>query len=705
MIQKGTACRPFPFFLTFLNKVVYWSYTNVFHARTRKGILMKRTIRLIFAVALLLCCLTVTASAEVYSGKCGDYAYWGYDPNTQTLTISGEGNVRNKVDGYWEYRSKIKTIIIQEGITSLGDRAFEGYAAVSEVMLPKSLRIIGSRAFWGCSSLSTITLSEGLIWIEEEAFYYCDSLRTIELPNTVREIGEWAFRYSGLNSITIPESIEVIGENCFQNCVLENIILPGKDITYESGVFSYCKNLKSITIPEGITTLGESMFEGSGLTDIKLPQSLTNIKSRVFRYCIGLKKISLPDNITMLSHEVFKDSGLESVTIPESITVIPRSAFENCVSLHTINLPKTVVQISSSAFWNCDALTNITIPEGVENIEGSAFRDCNYLSKITLPISVSKIGTNAFLQCNRLNDVYYAGRRQESINIQEGNDCLTTAEWHYNYVPTPDAPTIKASVNTTTGKPKVSWTKVNGADLYRVYRATSKTGSYTRVKSTSSGSFTDTSAKAGKTYYYKVKAVNTENSVTSGYSNRVSLVCILSKPELTMKVDTASGKPKLVWDAVSGADEYTVYRATSKNGTYGRIAFTSDTTYIDKTANAGVNYYYAVRAVHNTIDADSEKSNVVSRVCDLAKPVVSIKLYKKDPRLTWDKISGAEKYYVYRATSKDGEYTHVKTTKSSTSFTDTTAKAGKTYYYKVKAIHSNSAANSAYSSVKYITAK
>ena len=84
---------------------------------------------------------------------------------------------------------------------------------------------------------------------------------------------------------------------------------------------------------------------------------------------------------------------------------------------------------------------------------------------------------------------------------------------------------------------------------------------------------------------------------------------------------------------------------------------------------------------------------------------MTIKLKNGDPRLTWEKVDGAAKYYIYRATSKDGKYTKIKTTVSATSFTDTTAKAGVKYYYKVKAIHSNTDANSAYSSIKYITAK
>lgn len=270
----------------------------------------------------------------------------------------------------------------------------------------------------------------------------------------------------------------------------------------------------------------------------------------------------------------------------------------------------------------------------------------------------------------------------------------------------PAAPTVKISGNTATGKPKVSWEAVEGADLYRVYRATSKSGSYTRVKSTSSLSFTDTTAEAGTNYYYKVKAANKESGLASSWSNVVNRVCDLAKPVVTLKVDTASGKPKVTFEKISGAEKYYIVRSTEKDGTYSKLATVTGTSYIDTTAEAGTNYYYKVKALHAKDAADSAYSAVTNRVCDLAKPVVSISLTSAGaPRVRWQTVEGAVKYEIYRADSKDGDYTKVKTAVTARSYTDTAAASGETWYYKVKAIHSNSAANSAFSSVKYITAE
>ena len=267
-------------------------------------------------------------------------------------------------------------------------------------------------------------------------------------------------------------------------------------------------------------------------------------------------------------------------------------------------------------------------------------------------------------------------------------------------------PTVSITGNTGTGKPVVKWETVEGAAKYYVYRSTKETSGFEKVYTgVTARSYTDKTAEAGTNYYYKVKAIHEDSSANSADSRVVNRVCDLKQPVMTLKVDTASGKPKVTFGEVSGAQKYYIVRSTDRNGTYSKLATITGTSYIDTTAKAGTNYYYKVKALHSKDAADSAYSEIDNRVCDLAKPVVSIKLSGGDPRITWDKIDGAQKYYIYRATSKSGEYTHVKTTVTASSFTDTDVTSGKTYYYKVMAIHAEPSANSAYSAVKSITAK
>ena len=297
---------------------------------------------------------------------------------------------------------------------------------------------------------------------------------------------------------------------------------------------------------------------------------------------------------------------------------------------------------------------------------------------------------------------YYFHVRTNSGNIAEVSNSLWAESEPYHWKLA--APEVEITNVASSGKPKITWDEVEFAEKYHVYRATSKTGEFKHLKTTTSTSFTDTSATAGKVYYYKVRAI-TGTGYKTAFSTPVYLRCDLKRPTVEVANVASSGLPRLSWSAVSGAEKYLVYRRSADESSYTRIASTTSVTYTDKTAEVGTKYYYKVMAVHENTAANSAKSAAVSSTCDLARPVVNIKLSSGNPRLTWDKIDGAEKYYVYRATSKSGDYIRIKTTKTATSFTDTDVTSGKTYYYRVKAIHSNTAANSAYSATDSITAK
>jgi len=177
-----------------------------------------------------------------------------------------------------------------------------------------------------------------------------------------------------------------------------------------------------------------------------------------------------------------------------------------------------------------------------------------------------------------------------------------------------------------------------------------------------------------------------------------------SAPVISLTNVASSGKIKVSWTKVNSASLYEVYRATSKSGTYKKMVTKSTTSYINTSATESKTYYYKVRGVAS----DGTKgafSSVKYRTCDLARPKVKATTSSKGyPKLTWAKISGAEAYKVYRATSKTGTYKLMKTVKS-LSYVNTSAMAGKTYYYMVKAVCSKSAADSAYSAIVTVKAK
>ncbi len=259
-------------------------------------------------------------------------------------------------------------------------------------------------------------------------------------------------------------------------------------------------------------------------------------------------------------------------------------------------------------------------------------------------------------------------------------------------------PVVTITNDAATGKPKLTWTAVEGATSYKIYRATSKSGTYSVMKTQSGTTYTNSNAVVNKTYYYKVKAFGANSNATSAYSAVVSRLCDLKRPTVTLSNVASSGKIKVAWTKVDGAAKYQVYRATTKNGTYSLKKTTTSLSWTDTNTTAGKTYYYKVKAIHSNTNANSALTSYKSRMADLKRPTVSITTSSGKPKVSWTAVTGAKEYKIYRSTSKTGTYKVVKTT-TSKSWKDTTAKKGKTYYYKVVAVHKSSGANSAYSTV------
>ena len=259
------------------------------------------------------------------------------------------------------------------------------------------------------------------------------------------------------------------------------------------------------------------------------------------------------------------------------------------------------------------------------------------------------------------------------------------------------APTLKATNIASSGKIKLTWNKVEGAKKYEVYRATSKAGTYSLFYTATGTSLNHTSATAGNTYYYKIRSVDAAGN-KSEFSNIVSRTCDLPQPKITVSNIASTGKIKISWEKIDGAAKYEVYRSTD-NETWTLLKAVTGTSLTNTSTTAGTIYYYKVRAIHSNSSANSAYSTVVKRACDLPYPVVEVSNVASTGKIkiSWEKIDGAAKYQVYRST--DNENWSLLITTTSTSVTNTSATAGTLYYYKVRAIHSNSSANSAYSAV------
>lgn len=241
------------------------------------------------------------------------------------------------------------------------------------------------------------------------------------------------------------------------------------------------------------------------------------------------------------------------------------------------------------------------------------------------------------------------------------------------------------SISRVNGKPKLSWKSVSGATKYWIYRSTDGKN-FKYYDSTTKTSYTNSGAASGTKYYYKVKAVATVNgkSVASSYSYAKSLVCTPATPNVS--ITSANGKPKLSWNAVNGATKYWVYRSTDgKNFKY--YDSTTKTTYTNNSTTVGTRYYYKVKAVvvDNGTSYASAFSSAKSMVVRTAAPTLKTAAPEGTPSLSWNAVNGATKYWVYRST--DGKEFKYYDSTTKTAYTNKSVDAGKTYYYKVKAVN------------------
>ena len=223
---------------------------------------------------------------------------WKLDANG-TLTISGTGAMKDYNDNDNRspiYKnSSVKKIVVEKGVTSIGESAFENCSSLTSVMIPDSVISIGTSAFHSCSRLPSITIPDSVTSIGNFAFEACNSLSSITLSNNITSIGNWAFHGCSLTSITIPDSVTSIGAMAFHSCSnLKSITIPDSVTSIESAVFYNCTSLTSITIPDSVTSIGSYAFsECSSLTSITIPDSVTSIGYDALSDCSNLKTISL----------------------------------------------------------------------------------------------------------------------------------------------------------------------------------------------------------------------------------------------------------------------------------------------------------------------------------------------------------------------------------------------------------------------------
>ncbi len=267
------------------------------------------------------------------SGVCGENLTWTLDLITGVLTISGSGDMYSYTypdnAPWYSNVDSIKTVVINEGVTSIGDEAFRG-----------------------CSNLTSINIPDGITWIGNWAFYECYSLIGVYIT----DISSWC----GIDFDDPYSNPLYSGADLYlNNSLVTDLIIPDSVTSIGDYAFYYCSSLTSIVILDSVTSIGYFAFSGcSSLTSITIPDSVTDIYDRAFDGCSSLTSVNIPGSVTWIGGWAFSGcSSLTSVTIPDSVTSIGYNAFYGCNALITVYYQGT------QSDWD-----KITIGEGNEDL-------------------------------------------------------------------------------------------------------------------------------------------------------------------------------------------------------------------------------------------------------------------------------------------------------------------------------------------------
>ena len=570
----------------------------------------KRILSLLLAIIMTISLGTTVLAddnAIVNSGTCGKNLTWTLD-RAGLLTISGTGEMW---DSAFSYNKDIKSVRLPDAITQIPYKAFSGCTNLKNIRLPDSVTQIDEDAFGNCDLqeqvVQEIVSSDNITFIGSRAFEGNKNIFTVHIGKNVEYIQTETFNYMSTPS--------------FHDCTnLTSITVSPENQTYTSinGLLCSKDGRSLLYVPVGI----------SGRLDV--PAGIETIGREAMHYAFSIKIVHIPKSVKKIGSDAFPIEctdvyydGTEEQWNEIGIGKNYNSDFPSGVTLH-FTCEKHTYQ--NGVCTRCGAKdpnykltapsvkTDYLISTGKPYIKWAAVAGA---SKYEVYRSGSKDGTYTLLgttanlnytdsKANAGYIYYYKVKAVNANSIKSDYSATVAATCHCA------RPVVKPDYLISTGKPYIKWTAVSGASKYYVYRSGSSNGTYKYVGTTTATNYTDNKANAGYTYYYKVKAVSKVSSgANSYYSVVIGATCHCARP--SVKITTSNGSPKLTWNAVAGASQYEVYRATSKNGSYTKMFTTSNLSYTNTSAKAGTTYYYKVKAVSKVKStANSAFSTVVS---------------------------------------------------------------------------------------------
>ena len=367
-------------------------------------------------------------------------------------TIKIPGSIKN-LAGHLGYQNEnIKSVIIGEGVETIGESCFSFVKNLSEVKVSRSVVHVGDTAFeytpWHEAQDDLVILGSVLTKMKKDhavlsvphgikvvgrlVAVFKSGLRKVILPDTVTTLCESAFSGRGNENIqefVFTDSLVNIGLHAFgfnkwldqfkgQPVIINNQLyqcnVDGTAVIIPNGVTKICdevfkenKDIKTVIFPETLKTIGEQAFaECQSITAIDLPDGIERLGKACFYGCKRLSKINIPNSLIEIGRSAFNSCpALTEITLGRNVEVIGEKAFLDCKMLRRISLNGKVKRILPEAFSGCSALGDIALPDELEELGKEAFKNCASLEKIIVPSGVKKIDSSTFSGCRLLKDV------------------------------------------------------------------------------------------------------------------------------------------------------------------------------------------------------------------------------------------------------------------------------------------------------------
>ena len=368
-----------------------------------------------FAVMTALFLLAPATLQAASSGSCGDKVNWNLD-DQGVLTIEGTGAMTDfaSMSNIPWTRSAVTTVVIKEGVTTIGSLAFNNCTNLTSVTIPNTVTSIGGGAIANNAKLTSVDIPNSVTTIGEVAFNSCTGLKSVTLPNSLTSIAVGLFQEcTGLTSVEIPNSVTSIGKRAFSQCAnLASVNIPSSVTSIGVGAFSYTGLTKIESQAENPPVCDNNAFAGVDKNGCKLyvpEKSMDAYKAadgwkdfiNVEALAAGTESGTCGDNIkwTLDSNGLLTLEGtgempdytenrpqwknkVTKAIIGEGITTIGNYAFEGCPGMTSVTIPNSVTSIGEGAFAYCQGLTSVTIPAAVTSIGYVAFYSCIGLTKI-----------------------------------------------------------------------------------------------------------------------------------------------------------------------------------------------------------------------------------------------------------------------------------------------------------------------------------